>query len=412
MEPSELERLTRELSLRKRLQDALLVFSRSLSAQLDLETALESLAVEITALVGVRRTSVWIHDRQAQTLSLAASSDPRERAGTPPIPIGTDSPIARGLRIDEPEVSGSGDALSLIMSLRGWRRALGTLVLEGEPREVERPLFMDLSADLARQLSLALERQVVLEERIVAAERQAALRERLTQTEKLASLGQFVAGVAHEMNNPLQGVLGHLELLIQATGAGPVRTALRRIYKDADRASTIVHNLLAFTGRARPVRRRVDVHRVVEHTVAMRAAAHSGGVRIVHRPGADLPPVVGDAGQLQQALLNVLINAEQAIAGASGDGRITVATRAEEGSLVIEIEDTGPGIDPAVLPKIFEPFFTTKHAGHGTGLGLAITQGIVQQHGGAITAASSPRGTAFRIVLPAANDKVNAADPR
>jgi signal transduction histidine kinase len=412
MEPPELDRLTKELSLRNRLQDALLVFSRSLSASLILETALESLCMEVTALFGVRRTSIWIHDREARTLSLAASSDPREIAGTPPVPTGTDSLMARGLRIDAPEVSGSGDAQSLIMSLRGWRRALGTLVIEGEPREVERALFVDLSADLSRQLSVGLERQVVLEERILAAEGQGQLRNRLAQTEKLASLGEFVAGIAHQINNPLQGVLGHLELLIDAPAAAPVRSELQRIHNDANHARTIVQNMLTFTGTRRAARQPIDVHDVVEQTIAMRRAArHRGGVEIVHRPGPDLPRVLGDAGHLQQALLNILVNAEQAIAAAPGDGHITVTTRTAGELVTIEIRDSGPGIEPAVLSRIFEPFFTTKPAGEGTGLGLAITQGIVQAHGGSITAASSPQGTVFTIAFPAASDKVGAAGP-
>jgi signal transduction histidine kinase len=412
MEPPELDRLTKELSLRKRVQDALLVFSRSLSAGLTLETALESLSLEVTALFGVRRTSIWIHDRDARTLSLAASSDPREIAGTPPIPSGTDSPIARGLRIDAPQVSGSGDAQSLIMSLRGWRRALGTLVIEGEPREVARALFVDLSADLSRQLSMALERQVVLEERILAAEGQERLRDHLAQAEKLASLGEFVAGIAHQMNDPLQGVLGHLELLIDAPAAAPVRSELQRIYSDADHARTIVQNMLTFTATGRAARQPTDIQDVVAQTIAMRRAArHRGGVEIVHRPGPDLPGVLGDAGQLKQALLNILINAEQAIAAAPGGGHVIVTTRAEGGLVTIEIRDSGPGIEPAVLSRIFEPFFTTKPAGQGTGLGLAITQGIVQAHGGSITAASSPQGTLFTIALPAASDKVDAAGP-
>jgi signal transduction histidine kinase len=411
MEPPELERLTRELALRKRLQEALLVFSRGLSARLTLPTALESLSMELTALFGVRRTSIWLHDRDARTLSLAASSDPRELAGTPPVPTGTDSLLARGLRIDAPEVSGSGDAHSLIMSLRGWRRALGTLVIEGEPREVARALFVDLAADLSRQLSVALERQVEHEERNLAAERQGQLRDRLAQVEKLASLGEFVAGIAHQMNNPLQGVLGHLELLIDTPAAAPVRCELQRIYNDADHARTIVQDMLTFTGTGRPARQPVDVHDLVEQTLDMcPAARHGGDVTIVHRPGPDLPRVLGDAGQLQQALLNILINAEQAIA-ASGDGRVIVTTRTEGGLVMIEIRDSGPGIEPAVLSRIFEPFFTTKPVGQGTGLGLAIAQGIVQAHGGSITAARSPQGTVFTIALPAASDKVDAAGP-
>ena len=409
MESRDLERLTRELSLRKRLQETLLVFSRSVSARLSLETALESLAVEMTALFGVRRTSIWLHEREARTLRLAASSDPRESTGAFRVPTEDDSPVARGLRVDAPEVSGSGDAQSLIMSLRGWRRALGTLVVEGEPREVERSLFVDLSGDLARQLSVALERVLVLEERIRDAEEQGQLRHRLAQAEKLASLGQFVAGIAHEMNNPLQGVLGHLELMMLAQQDASTRADLQRIYGDADRAAKIVHNLLVFTGTQRSARRPVDVDELVQRSIAIREAGRrKGRVEIVYRRSPDLPRVLGDAALLQQALLNVLINAEQAIASSAEAGQITARTRNGGNIVAIEIEDSGPGIDSAVLPRIFEPFFTTKEVGQGTGLGLAITYGIVQEHGGSITAVSSPRGAAFTIELPVADDKVEA----
>lgn len=409
MESRELERLTRELSLRKRLQEALLVFSRSVSARLALETALESLALEMTALLGVRRMSIWMHEREARTLRLAASSDPRESTADSRIPTDDDSPIARGLRVDAPEVAGSGDAQSLVMSLRGWRRALGTLVIEGEPREVERALFVDLSADLARQLSVALERVLVLDERIRDAEAQEQLRHRLAQSEKLASLGQFAAGIAHEMNNPLQGVLGHLELMILATEPGPTRADLQRIYNDADRAAKVVHNLLVFTGTQRSARRPVDVDDLVEAAIAIRQAAlRRGRVEFVYRRGTALPPVLGDSALLQQALLNILINAEQAIASSSATGHITAKTHGRGGVVTIEIEDTGPGITPDVLPRIFEPFFTTKEVGQGTGLGLAITYGIVQEHGGSITAASAAGGAAFTIELPVADGRVEA----
>lgn len=412
MESRELERLSRELSLRKRLQDALFLFSRSVSARLGLEPALDSLVTEVTALFGVRRISIWMHERAERTLTLAASSDPRERTTAARIRTDDDSLIAHGLRIDIPEISGSGDAQYLVVSLRAWRRALGTLVIEGEPKEVDRALLVDLSGDLARQLAVAVERVLVLDERIRDAEGQGKLRHRLVQAEKLASLGQFVAGIAHEMNNPLQGVLGHLELMIQATPSGPTRTDLQRIYNDADRAAKIVLNLLMFSGSQRSARRPIDVHDLVERTIALReAAVRRGDVRLAHRPGRNLPQVMGDPGLLQQALLNVIINAEQAITSTSGAGQVTATTRATRGVVTIEIRDNGPGIEADVLPRIFEPFFTTKDVGQGTGLGLAITYGIVQEHGGSITASSSARGAAFTIELPAANDRVNATGP-
>jgi signal transduction histidine kinase len=250
MESRQFDRLTRELALRKRLQDALLVFSKSISARLTLETALESLVLEVRAIFGVRRVSVWLHDREARILVLSASSDPREKGSAARIPTGESSPVARGLRVDAPELVGEGDARSLVMSLRGWRRALGTLVVEGHPTRADPEPFVELSADLARQLGATLERVLVLEDHLRDAAAQAQLKTRLAQSEKMASLGEFVVGVAHEMNTSLQGVLGSLELMIRdAPADSKIARELQRVFDEAESAALIVTNLLVLTGR-------------------------------------------------------------------------------------------------------------------------------------------------------------------
>jgi signal transduction histidine kinase len=234
-----------------------------------------------------------------------------------------------------------------------------------------------------------------------------ALRERLSQSEKLASLGQFVAGIAHEMNNPLQGVLGHLELMIETSEAAkPLRRDLRAIYHEADRAAKIVRNLLAFTGSRRLARRRVTLNRLFSRVIASREATLAkAGIEVVRNDAPDLPPISGDPLLLHQAFLNVIINAEHAIQLRGQGGRIEIHSKADpsSSSVTTTIRDTGPGIPGDVLTKIFDPFFTTKEVGKGTGLGLAITYGIVQDHGGAIYAANAPDGGAiFTIELPMA----------
>ncbi|MCA1562528.1 MAG: PAS domain S-box protein [Acidobacteria bacterium] len=248
-------------------------------------------------------------------------------------------------------------------------------------------------------------RDVTLQVRLQA--EQEALRARLGQSEKLASLGQFVAGIAHEMNNPLQGVLGHLELLIQAPEAArPFRADLRRIYHDADRAAKIVKNLLVFTGSHRRDRRRLRIERVVSRALASRRLALQRlGIAVVRGRADDRTAVYGDPLLLQQAFLNILINAEHAIVEADGPRRIDITTSrdATAGTVRTTIRDSGPGIPADVLPRIFDPFFTTKDVGQGTGLGLAITYGIVQEHGGTIDAANAPEGGAIVTVeLPEA----------
>jgi signal transduction histidine kinase len=231
------------------------------------------------------------------------------------------------------------------------------------------------------------------------------LRNRLVQSEKLAALGQFVAGIAHELNNPLQGVLGHLELM-RATGAFPkaLRRDMQRIYREADRAAKIVRNLLVFAGSRRLVRRRTSINATLSRVLALRAPAfRAAGIEVVRRHDEGLPRVKGDPLLLQQALLNIVLNAEQAI-GATG-GRIETRTKLveqnHEQKVIVEIRDTGPGIPPQVLPRIFEPFYTTKEVGKGTGLGLAITYGIIQEHGGEVLASNHPGGGAvFTVQLP------------
>jgi signal transduction histidine kinase len=244
----------------------------------------------------------------------------------------------------------------------------------------------------------------ITQQSVLEAER-TELRDRLAQTEKLAALGQFVAGIAHELNNPLQGVLGHIELLLQEPVAVPpgFKRDLRLVLREADRAAKIVHDLLVFAGSRRITRRRLNVNHVVTRVLALRAAAATAaGIEIIADLAARTPRVAGDALLLQQAVINIVVNAEQALAGNTGPRRIEVRTRAVGRRAVeIRIADTGPGLAPDVLPRVFEPFFTTKDVGQGTGLGLAIAYGIVQEHDGRLNAANGPAGGAiFTIELP------------
>ncbi len=233
------------------------------------------------------------------------------------------------------------------------------------------------------------------------------LRKRLTQSEKLAALGQFVAGVAHELNNPLQGVLGHLELL-RVTGAFPkqLRREVQTIYREADRAAKIVRNLLVFAGSRRVARRAVSLNVVLQKVIALRQDAWRAlDIEVVRHYDEKLPRVQSDPLLLHQVFLNMVMNAEQAIAATGRGGRIEITTAVMNGRnrILATVRDTGNGIPADALTRIFEPFYTTKEVGKGTGLGLAIVYGIVAEHGGHIVAANHPEGGAiFTVELPAA----------
>ncbi len=231
------------------------------------------------------------------------------------------------------------------------------------------------------------------------------LRRRLAQSEKLAALGVFVAGIAHELNNPLQGVLGHLELLRTTGGLPkPLRRDVQTIFREADRAAKIVRNLLVFAGSRRLAPRPTSLTAVLQKVLALRAAAfRAAGIEVVRHYEEKLPRVQGDPLLLHQAFLNIVLNAEQVIAAVGRPGQIAIAITAPQSSdrVVTTVRDTGGGMSPDVLSRIFEPFFTTKDVGKGTGLGLAITYGIVQEHGGHIAAANHPDGGAvITVELP------------
>jgi PAS domain S-box-containing protein len=525
-----------EVELQAELRELLQVFSRDISST-TLSAGLEMLCSGANRLFDADRTSVWLHDRRSDTIGLSASSDvfylAQERRITTSDPLAP----ASAMRSDRAEITataaaqGGGQTAMVTIPLKGRRRALGTLVMEGVRLEPGSQMeLLERADEMGRQLAAAIENVLLLDvvlrsrrelentfnsladlvavsdqdgrlvhmnvvflerigmtrqalidrpmqevlgaetgklaanviaslrsdpleqhggqpPKIVSAEvkdeklhgtfamtltplvgedrqpigivlvardvtpqaeleaERSELRNRLIQTEKLAALGQFVAGIAHELNNPLQGVLGHLELM-RATGAFPkaLRRDIQRIYREADRAAKIVRNLLVFAGSRRLVRRRTSINAAVSRVLSLRAPAfRAANIESVRRHADGLPRVKGDPLLLQQALLNIVLNAEQAI-GANG-GRIETSTSIRrEGTLmyvVVDIRDTGHGIPASAMPRLFEPFYTTKEVGKGTGLGLAIAYGIIQEHGGHISASNHPEGGAvFTVQLP------------
>jgi PAS domain S-box-containing protein len=239
---------------------------------------------------------------------------------------------------------------------------------------------------------------------------QRLVQSKLLQTEKMAGLGQLVSGIAHELNNPLTSIIGYSQLLLGRRLTAPQEADGRLIHQEAERAARIVKNLLLFAREARPERRSVNLNEIVERTLALRNyELRVENIELSQDLAPDLPPVVADPAQLQQVLLNLLVNAEQAIRQGSGEGSIRVRTRkTPRGRVSFEILDSGPGIPQEIIPRIFDPFFSTKPSGAGTGLGLSITCGIVKEHGGEILVQSElGHGAKFTVELPAATHEAS-----
>ena len=233
---------------------------------------------------------------------------------------------------------------------------------------------------------------------------QKALQQQLIQSEKMAAIGQLVSGVAHELNNPLASVSAFAQLLLADRSLpSDHRHSADIIAGEARRAARIVTNLLTFARQHKAEKVPTDVSRVLEDTLELRAYEFSvRGIRIARDYRERVPETMADIHQLQQVFLNIVTNAEQAMAAKpNGQHLLTVRTRALPRAIRVEIEDTGPGIPPESLERIFNPFYTTKPTGSGTGLGLSISLGIVSEHGGRIWAENTGEGGArFCVELP------------
>jgi two-component system NtrC family sensor kinase len=230
------------------------------------------------------------------------------------------------------------------------------------------------------------------------------MQEHLAQAEKMSAMGMLVSGVAHELNNPLTTVLGYSGLLLDQEDDAAKRRMLDRVLGEAERAGKIVHNLLTFSRKRKPERKLTDMAALIDQVLASRESdLRLQNVHVVRRFARDLPPVLVDPHQFQQVFLNLLQNAQDALADARRRGRIVVETRDRGGWVQVAVSDDGPGIPAHQLKKVFLPFFTTKGVGRGTGLGLSICYGIVHEHGGRIDVESREgEGASFVVEIPTA----------
>lgn len=240
------------------------------------------------------------------------------------------------------------------------------------------------------------------------------LQEQLVQSEKMSAIGQLVAGVAHDLNNPLASVLGFADFLVENAEIPPhLREPIRVIQQESLRAATIVRNLLSFARKQENRRRNLQVPALIEATLLLlRNQLMAQHIDVQVSCEADLPEIHADPNQLQQVLVNLITNASQATAQAGPPGEIRILARHWVHGVAIDIRDNGPGMSDEIARQVFEPFFTTKPEGAGTGLGLSICQGIMKEHGGRITLETSPgAGATFTIEIPASTEADTDTEP-
>lgn len=281
-----------------------------------------------------------------------------------------------------------GSAMWVETTARGLPVSAGSLRVEAMMRDVtDRKKLQDQARDLYQQLA---------------------------QSERLAALGQTMSGVAHELNNPLATILACAERLSGQRLDDTTRRDLDAIHNAAERAARIVRNLQTFARKRHTTRASVDLNQVVRETLALRAYDHRAANVVTVEEFADtLPPVFVDPHQIQQIVLNLLINAEQAMLDAHGRGTLRLRTweDSESDAVVLQVDDDGPGVPSDMQGKVFDPFFTTKAVGKGTGLGLSVAYAIAQEHGGHISVQASPLGGAsFRLELPVSGLRVRSTE--
>jgi PAS domain S-box-containing protein len=239
-------------------------------------------------------------------------------------------------------------------------------------------------------------------ERKRAEEENLRLREKAEMSNRLAAIGEMAAGIAHEINNPLTGVIGFSELLLTENLAPEIKEQLQIIADGSHRVKDIVKRMLTFARQDKLMKTSANVNELIDNTLELRSyVLRTANIEVIRNYDPSLPWVTVDSGQMQQVFLNLIVNAEYAMKKAHDKGNLTITTAKKDGYIRISFKDDGPGMSPEVIKKLFHPFFTTKGPGEGTGLGLSLSRSIILEHNGTIEIESQPgKGANFIITLP------------
>jgi signal transduction histidine kinase len=294
----------------------------------------------------------------------------------------------------------------LIVPIIVEEKVWGLINLDGlEPDSFDESTLSTLAL-LAELAAFAIKLRIDLTE-------QERLQRHLIQSEKLASLGETIAGIAHEINNPLTSILTNAQLLALRRGGASDEASINAIVLESKRTADLVKNLLAFSRKESKRREVIGVNELIKQAVNLkRYQLRVNNIQLISEPCEISHPVLVTAQQMQQVLLNLLNNAEQALSKIDRQGVIKVEAGRRGERVFMTVSDNGPGIPAHVMPFIFDPFFTTKNLGEGTGLGLSIAHTLIENHGGTISARSEPGNTVFTIELPMARSPQLVNDSR
>ncbi|MCL5961887.1 MAG: ATP-binding protein, partial [Chloroflexi bacterium] len=389
--------------------------SLAIASRLDLEEVLQSVLEQALQLARAERVALFLLDGEGRKLTVQASKGWPKKVQEATLVSGEGSIASEVARTQQPVLLQSG---SIDLSFDGERKARGIKDALGVPLKIENRVVGVLEVasksgegtfteNDSRMLSLlANHAAIAINDARLYQDLQARMREleqtqaQLLQSVKLATVGEMAASVAHEINNPLGGILGFAELLLEDTeDTDPRKADLNSIKAETIRARNIIRNWLGFARQSDEHLEEVSLNEVMRGTVdLLRRQSELLGVTLREVYGGDLPMIGVHSNQMKQVFLNVLNNALFAM---PEGGNLTITTWKEEGLVAVAIEDTGVGISSENLARIFDPFFSTKPEPKGTGLGLSISQSIVLRHGGTIDVASElGRGTRFTVRLP------------
>jgi PAS domain S-box-containing protein len=419
LDVTEKRRAEDEMRRRNRELNALNAMAVVATQSFDLDEILNLTLRQVVSLFGAESGAVYLSDSDAPTYRRRAAWGPRSRDKSRPAEISFAEGFGDLVTRSRAEVITAeylphltGTVAEFIRSnsdgswcwvlFWGKDSPIGMMGLRSHVEYEYSSGEENLLVAISRQLATTIEKVRLYEETCKAYEDLRRTQEQLLQSEKMSAVGQLIAGVAHELNNPLTAILGYAQLLESEGLNERAQDYVNKMFKQAQRTHRVVQNLLSFARQRQPERSEVDVRKVLDETLALRDYdLKVNHISVQKNLGEEPATVVADPHQIEQVFLNIINNAVDAILETGRAGKLKISVSRDSGFVATQFSDDGPGIkDPK---RIFDPFYTTKNVGKGTGLGLSICYGIVKEHGGDITAHNALDGGAvIEVRLPIA----------